>query len=439
MNQIRMPDRTAGTFQAGALALAVAPVLAVALGAAPTAAVASPLDLFGVGARSPAMAGTGVADAVRYDAAFLNPAGLAEVSGKFLTLGAMSGDLHLYRNDARADTDLLTGLVIGGALRIPLGGAMKDRLGVGFGFHIPTAAVNRTRHPLPGVPVHVLLETRAQTVSLQAAFGVKVTERLELGAGMLALAELRGQIDVTTDASGRFTSFSEQQMLGRLSLVAGARYLLPERNLRLGLTYRGVSRSDYDIVVTNELDEALPVSIPTVKLAGASQYDPLTVALEASWQAGARVTVNGQLAYQRWSAYAQPTTQPVEGKPELPEHGFTDIVIPKLAVEWRPLLGRTQLDVRGGYQFFYSPAPEMDGLLSLLDNHRHILSSGLGMSWPDTSWPVRIELWTQVHVLQPRTHSKDPALFADGEELPFDTMDTSGAILAGGLLMELQL
>lgn len=418
---------------------AVALVLALMTPQLAPSVQASPLDLFGVGGRSPAMAGTGVADTSTYEAAFLNPAGLADAAGKYLTFGAMSGQLMLYRDDRRVRTDRPTGIVIGGAFRLPLGGVMTDRVGFGFGFHVPTAAVNRSRHPLPGVPVHVLLENRAQTVSLQAAFGARITERLQIGAGILALAQLRGTIDVTTDASGRFTSFSEQQMIGRMSVVAGARYLLPEKGLTLGAAFRDVSRSDYDITVTNELGEALPVSIPTVNLAGASQYSPLTAALEVGWRVNGRMALNGQLAYQRWSAYAQPTTQPVEGKPELPEHGFTDIVIPKVAVEWRALDGTTKMDVRGGYQFFLSPAPEMDGKLSLMDNHRHIISAGLGLAWPDTGWPVRIDLWTQTHVLMPRIHQKDPALFEPDEELPFDTMDTSGAVLAGGLTMELKL
>ena len=51
-------------------------------------ATASPLDLFGFGGRSPGMAGTGVALSTGYDSVYLNPAGLADVCCKRLTLGA---------------------------------------------------------------------------------------------------------------------------------------------------------------------------------------------------------------------------------------------------------------------------------------------------------------------------------------------------------------
>ena len=400
---------------------------------------ASPVDLFGVGGRSPALAGTGVADANDFDNAFLNPAGLADVDGKHITMGTISGDLFLYRNDARTDTDRITGIIIGGALRLPMGGVMRDRLGIGFGFQIPTAAINRARHPLPGVPVHVLLENRTQVVSIQAALGARILDNLQVGFGMMALAELRGTIDVTTDAAGRFTSFSEQQMIARIAPVVGVRYLLPDQGLSLGAVVRGVSRSDYDILVSNELGDILPVSIPTVRLAGASQYTPLTAALEARWAASDRLALSGQLAYQRWSAYAQPTTNPVPGGDPLPDHGFSDTVIPRLSVEWRPSLGKTELAVRGGYAFSLSPAPEMDGQQSLLDNHRHIVSSGLGLSWPGTSIPIKVDVWMQLHQLMPRTHEKDPTLFDPGQELPFDTMDTSGRILVGGLTMGVEI
>jgi hypothetical protein len=399
---------------------------------------ASPLDLFGVGARSPGLASTGVAQATDYDAAYLNPAGLADTRGKHFTIGTMAGELYLYRDRERVDTDLITGLIIGGALPLRMGGVMRDRLGLGFGFHIPTEAINRVRHPLPGVPTHILLENRAQVVSLQGAVGVRVNQRLSLGLGMLILAELRGNIDVTSDASGRFTSFSEQQMLARLAPIAGARYQASE-NLSIGTVFRGVSRSDYDILVTNNLGDTLPVTLPTVRIAGTSQYDPLTVAIEAGWSWRPNLVFTGQLAYQRWSAYPAPTTNPVDGGEPTTSPAFHDIAVPRLAIEWHASVGRTHIDVRGGYSFFMSPAPEMDGVESLLDNHRHIGSAGLGLEWPNTDWPVRIDAWVQMHVLMPRTHEKDLALFEPGQEPSFDSMDTDGAILVGGLTMGVEL
>jgi hypothetical protein len=57
-------------------------------------AQASPLELFGFGGRSPALAATGVASA-DFEALYLNPAGLPEVSGRRLSVGTLFGSFSL--------------------------------------------------------------------------------------------------------------------------------------------------------------------------------------------------------------------------------------------------------------------------------------------------------------------------------------------------------
>src|SRR5690606_32003913 len=115
-----------------------------------------------------------------------------------------------------------------------------------------------------------------------------------------------------------------------------------------------------------------------------SQYDPLTVAVEAAWQWRPGVRLGAQLAYQRWSAYPPPTRTPVDGKPAPPSPGFHDIAVPRVAAEWALRLGATHVSARGGYSFVLSPAPEMSGPASLLDNHRHVVAAGIGVAWPGT-------------------------------------------------------
>ncbi|MEM9492708.1 MAG: hypothetical protein AAGC55_26405, partial [Myxococcota bacterium] len=133
---------------------------------------ASPLDLFGFGGRSPALAGTGVAGAAGYDAVYLNPAGLAAVAGRRVTVGSMGGELMLRRDDRAVTTEPIAALVAGAAFRLPLGGALRDRIGLGFGFHSPLATINRARQPLPGQPFHVLLESRSDVVGVQGGLGI---------------------------------------------------------------------------------------------------------------------------------------------------------------------------------------------------------------------------------------------------------------------------
>ena len=85
-----------------------------------------------------------------------------------------------------------------------------------------------------------------------------------------------------------------------------------------------------------------------------------------------------------------------------------------------------------------SPAPEMKGEQSLLDNHRHVAGFGIGIAWP-RSLPLRFDAWLQGHILVARQHEKDPSLFPAGAELPFVSADTGGRIIVGGLTVGVEL
>src|SRR5262245_49147484 len=107
---------------------------------------ASTLDLFGFGMRAPALAGTGVATANDYEAVYANPAGLADVKEKRATVGAVISDFNTRMNGVIVG-ESNSGTVLGGAVPIPLGGWAKDRIALGFGFHIPNDTLNRVRAP----------------------------------------------------------------------------------------------------------------------------------------------------------------------------------------------------------------------------------------------------------------------------------------------------
>lgn len=407
--------------------------IALAIGASgASGAEASPLDLFGFGGRSPGMAGTGVASTTDYDAVYLNPAGLADVPRKRATVGFLAGDFRLELAGTPTDTDSPRGLMIGGQVPMPLGGALKDRIGLGFGFYVPGQAINRVRAPFPGEPTFALLESRSHVVGLMVAVGARLDRRWSVGLGVNSLAILRGTIDVTTDGAGRFTTQSQQQLLTRFAPIAGARFRW-RRDVDLGAVVRAPSRSDYDIVVTNDLSAVLPLSLPIIRIAGTAQYDPLIVAAEAAWRLDARTTVTGHLAWHRWSAFPLPTQNPVVGNPPQEEPGFHDTAVPRAAVEHvRPFAGGT-LAARAGYAFFWSPAPEMRGRQSLLDNHRHELAGGVGLAWPGKALPLHVDAWVQWHHLMARRHTKEPGLFGPGDPPPFESIGSGGDVLVGGI------
>jgi long-chain fatty acid transport protein len=412
-------------------------IAVVALLALTASARASTLDIFGFGGRSPGLAGTGVATADDYDATFLNPAGLAGAHRKRATLGLLYGSFDLVLAGQRTATAPARGSVIGGVVPMPLGGALKDRVGLGFGFYVPLDTLNKASAPFPGEPSFALLATRSQVIAIQVAVGVRVRAHLAIGVGVIALAALRGNIDVTTDAAGRFTTFSEERLVTQFAPVVGVRQALPAHDLILGATFRAPSRSDYDIAVTTDLGDAIPLTLPPIRIAGNAQYDPLTVATEAAWRARPDLLASLQLQYQRWSAFPLPTQNAVAGAAPQAPPGFHDTVVPRLSLEYTRAIGPTTLAGRVGYAFLWSPAPEMRGRQSLLDNNRHLAALGLG--WTDRRSPVRIDVWVQAQYLQFRRHTKDAGLFEPGDALPFMTISTRGHVFATGVTVGVDL
>jgi long-chain fatty acid transport protein len=391
-------------------------------------AAASPLQMFGIGGDSPARGGTGCADATGYDGLYLNPAGLAGRPAKRFTLGTLFGDFELHGVDRTVEAAV--GIEIGLALPVPFGGAWTDRFGFALGFYIPRNVITRARAPRPGTPFYALLENRSQTVGVQAGLGVKLSERWSVGVSVLTLAALTGTIHVASDPAGRFTTTSEEQLITDIAPILGVRWKESPR-LSLGLTTRASSQSAYDIDVTNELGEVLPVTLPELRFAGIAQYDPLTVAAEAAWRPTPAWLVAGQLAWENWSRFPLPTENPVAAMPAQAPTGYHDVVVPRLGAAWtHDAAGGWALTLRGGYFFAWSPAPEMTGAQALLDNHRHVFSLGFGLAAAQAAVPIHVDAWFQWHALVPR-HNDRPEGTPD--------VDTSGSILVGGLTLGVDL
>jgi long-subunit fatty acid transport protein len=420
----------------GKCALAAAVVAAVAQ-AAP--ARASTLDLFGYGGRSPGLAGTGVATADDYDAVYLNPAGLSAATRKRVTVGMLFGRFDLVLAGNRQDTPDARGVVFGGVVPMPLGGSLAHRVGLGIGFYVPLDTINKARAPYPDQPNFALLGNRANVIAIQVGLGVKLSSRLSVGAGVIALAALRGTIAVTTDETGRFTTFSEEKLITQFAPVVGARWQVPTRHLALGVTFRAPSRSDYDIAVTSDLGDSIPLTLPPIRIAGNAQYDPLTVAAEVGWRPAPDLLASFQLAYQRWSAFPLPTKNPVESTPMQGPTNFHDTAVPRASLEYLHPIGHARLAARVGYAFLWSPAGDQSGRQSLLDNNRHLVSLGAGLAWPDGKVPIRIDAWVQGQYLQYRKTTKDPTLLLPGESLPFSSASTRGHILIGGVTVGVDL
>jgi hypothetical protein len=258
-------------------------------------------------------------------------------------------------------------------------------------------------------------------VGVQVGVGARIADGLSLGAGFGRARRHPRRHRGRADNAGRFATTSEQQLIASFSPIFGVRYR-PSDAWSFGAALRFASKSTYDILITAELGETLPVSIPPLRVAGVAQYDPLVLALEAAFRPSSRWLFSLQLAGERWSQFPLPTFNPVEGMPPQEPPGFHDTVTPRLGVEWGAVRGSWDLTLRGGYSFVMSPAPEMTGAQAFLDNHRNVIAAGIGLG----KAPFRVDLWLQTHLLVGRTHDR-----------PEDTPDieTGGTILVGGLML----
>lgn len=374
--------------------------VALSLGLAAAPARASSPDLFGFGVRSPAMAGTGVAFADDFEAAYLNPAGLAAARRGRLTIGYSGATFRLTLDGQAASVEAASALFLGAELPLPLGGVMADRLALGLGLHLPTNLVNRALAPLPDVPT-LLLTSRAQTVSVMAVLAARLPRGLALGGGLLALAALVGGVDLVGEAGGHIGATSEEQLVASYAPLVGASWEARPW-LRLGAVYRGESLARYDIVVRSQLAGVLPFDLPTLRVAGVSAYDPHTVALEAALgrrRQGALLAV--QLAWQHHAAMP-PRVEPVTpGSPAPPPAGLRDTVNARLGFEWSHQGGVLRTTLRAGYAFVMSPVPDASPGRTLLDADRHLASAGIELSLDDPRAPLRLGGFYQLQLAQP--------------------------------------
>lgn len=407
-------------------------VVLLAVAVLGTGAHASPLRLYGFGGASSGTAGAGVATTAGFESSFLNPAGLAYVTTRRVTLGEVYGRFSLTLDGERSAIDPAHLRVAGIATPIPFAGPWRDRVGFAIGLYVPHDTLNKAQAPFPGTPAYTLLANTTRVISINVGVGARLGGGWSVGLGVITLATLTGGIHITSDAAGRFVTKSEQNIVTHFAPVVGARKRLGD-DLELGAVVRATSRSGYDVLVTNELGDALPLQLPELLVAGVAQYDPFTVAAEVAWRASPAWRLSGQLAYERWSAFPLPTATPtrtVDGEERQQPPEFHDTAVPRLGAVWQ---ASDDVELRAGYAFHLSPAPEMDGEQSLLDNHRHVVALGAGGAWTDWAVPVYVDAWVQLHALMPRTHTKDPSRFGDPDDIPFESIDTGGWLWATGL------
>lgn len=389
---------------------AAAVALALTL-AAPAAAYASVPDLFGLGARGGALAGTvAAAPDVGYAAVYYNPAALAYEKGPSFAVGYASGHYDLAVNGDARDIDDAPALIIGVSVPLPFGGWLADRISVGLGFVLPTTSLLTADIPRPAGERFVVVENRAQTVSILGGVGVRITDWLSVGAGALALAELFGAIDVGPNDTGRIGANVRDEVVADYAFFGGI-LGRPFDWLSISVAYRDESTARFKLPITVSLGEGFTIPIPTLDVTGTAQFDPRQVAVDLGFSLPYQIFIGAGFTWKQWSEYDNPIvyTAVPEDYPQQPGPGFEDIFVLRAGLEWHAELPADfGLTPRAGFTWEPTPVPEQRGIHNYLDSDRFITAAGLGVNWRGIS----LQTAFQWHYLAERSSTKDPERLA---------------------------
>jgi hypothetical protein len=409
-------------------------------------ALASPEDLFGYGAQSSAMAGTGTATSRDFEAAYTNPALLSRIDHAKLTLGFLGAtfdeEAHGAGLPGRIEDNSAHGIDIGADLPIPLGGVLANRLAGALAFYTPSDVVVRGRILYPEIPQFPLLSDRAQCVAIRMGLGIDLGHGVRIGGGFAALAEIVGTVVVATDASGKVGTQIDDQLVATYAPILGASWEHEAYGgkLRAGAVFRGALAARFSVSI--DATKLSSIAIPVFDIAGLAQYDPLQGGLEVAWES-ARWKLALGATWKHWSDYPGPL-EPTLPTLDVPKPEFSDTVVPRAGVEHTiPLTPTAKLHVRGGY--FFEPTPvgshlpssqkydiPSQSLVSVptryFDADRHVFTAGLGIALK-RPLPLDIDTFAQLHVLSPRTMTLDAGA-ADGST---STADVSGTIVVTGV------
>ena len=112
----------------------------------------------------------------------------------------------------------------------------------------------------------------------------------------------------------------------------------------------------------------------------------------------------------------------------------------EITPEPRPLNNRFKeigVVFRAGYAYDPTWIPEQTGLTNFMDSDHHLVSFGAGVRVGDpfnaVEGPVSLDVFLQLQKMAARTHTKDPALIADGEAPPGYPLE--GEISGDGLIV----
>ena len=428
----------------------IAGVCAVLAALLPASADANPPDLYGYGARGAALAGAMTAAVDDSTANFYNPAALTRSGFLQIDIGYMVSSTSLRLNDADVGVDEGSGGQIGVVVPGDIG---PVRVAFGLGIFLPQDRLSRVRALPQHQPRFVAYDNRPQRIFITTNVAVSPLPWLHLGAGVTFLTETRGKLVLDGllflgDAE-RSTLHGELDVRFETIRYPSAGILFtPSDSWSIGLTFRdevAVELSlgasvDGAVVVGNQ---PFPGQL-IIDSFNTNLFTPRQLWLGGTYRPISELLLSLDIGWLQWSRFPAPTARTlidieVEGldlaqyippTTEVVEPDFHDIVSVRFGLEGSIELGRhAVLDLRGGYAYEPTPAPDQPEGTNFVDSDKHTIGYGVGITFRDWNpWvtaPVSVDLAGQIILLSEREYRKsDPTdivgdYSADGELYTF--------------------
>jgi long-chain fatty acid transport protein len=401
------------------------------------------------------MAGAGTAVTEDSSANYYNPAALVRGRDLRIDLGYQYSQPFLRMNGRDNDVDATRGFAIGLVAPGTLG---PVRFAFGVALWLPDQRLSRVRSLAFDRPRWVYYDNRTQRLFLSANLALQIVRGLYIGGGLTFMSRTQGVLNLNgtiaignADDSSLVTKIDVDLLSVRYPQAGIMWEATP--NLTFGVTYRHSFTLKLDQAFRIDGDIGGP-GLPPVIQGGYFAARAVSTDLFQPWQLAAgvaarltrRLLVTFDLTFAAWHEFpvaASSLQLDVDLKMfnnriqlppprSYPSSFFHDIVIPRLAAEWRVRDGeRLGVDVRGGYAYEPSPAPEQIGESNLIDGDKHTFSLGAGLELkrlgPILPRPLSLDAHCAVTALPERIHHK------------LDPLDPVGDLRTDGVVLQLGL
>ena len=414
---------------------------------------ANPIDAFGWGSRATAMGGAATAASEDSAANYYNPAGLARGHDLRIDVGYRYAQPRLRMNGRDAAVDASRGFALG---LVAPGSIGPFHFAFGASLWLPDQRLTRLRSLPFDQPRFVLFDNSPQRLYFAANLAIQIVPGLYVGGGLTFMSRTAGQLFLEGDVAVSDPDASSLVSRIDVDLVA-VRY--PQfgvaweatRWLSVGASYRHSFQLTLDQQFRIDGNVGNP-GVPPVVQNGYLAARSVSADLFQPWQltAGAALRLRRTLlltfdvTYARWSEFPVPAAMltlaidigsfnnkvMLPAPRTYPASGFHDIVIPHAGVEWRAWQRSTLgLDLRGGYSYEPTPAPEQIGESNFADADKHTFSVGAGVELSRLTAilprPLAIDVHAAVTYLPARANRK------------VDALDRVGDFVADGVIVQL--